>query len=336
MRACVRAQPSILGARLAGALDEAYSALYAGAVYAATVSYGLDVVDIALKVDLDLHPLAALTHCGSLACDVRVGGDVAFFAALHAARQLPLSAMATSAVREGACLRLLLPAQEPVPSCLPAFAHPIVLPWPVAHSDAPHISVLALALPRLGPSLQSVHEQHALEPRTAYSLGARLLTALQAVHARGLVHADVKPDNFLLDQALPEGAAAAAQVIADATVVVIDFGLSLQASAEILQADADAAARASGGLPSEFRRSFYGTARYASRRALRKQPLSPRDGAAALHSARHWLPTDALPRSGERHLHRGGAGRGLSALGHRHCGGRPQLSHSLGAPQGDG
>ncbi|WP_344493623.1 serine/threonine-protein kinase [Streptomyces enissocaesilis] len=65
-----------------------------------------------------------------------------------------------------------------------------------------------------GPSLDDVlRERGLLDPREAASIGARVLEALGAAHAVGVLHRDVKPGNVLLDRA-------------SGRVVLTDFGIA--------------------------------------------------------------------------------------------------------------
>ncbi|MBT2394581.1 serine/threonine-protein kinase [Streptomyces sp. ISL-100] len=65
-----------------------------------------------------------------------------------------------------------------------------------------------------GPSLDDVlRERGLLDPREAASIGARVLEALGAAHAVGVLHRDVKPGNVLLDRD-------------SGRVVLTDFGIA--------------------------------------------------------------------------------------------------------------
>ncbi|MET9514270.1 serine/threonine-protein kinase [Streptomyces sp. NPDC002994] len=65
-----------------------------------------------------------------------------------------------------------------------------------------------------GPSLDDVlSERGLLDPREAASIGARVLEALGAAHAVGVLHRDVKPGNVLLDRT-------------SGRVVLTDFGIA--------------------------------------------------------------------------------------------------------------
>ena len=62
-----------------------------------------------------------------------------------------------------------------------------------------------------------LREEGALEPHRAVALVAQLAAALDAAHARGLVHRDVKPSNAL--------------ITADDSAYLVDFGITKDASA---------------------------------------------------------------------------------------------------------
>jgi len=59
----------------------------------------------------------------------------------------------------------------------------------------------------LGPSLKEFHMHNAF----SFSIGIQIITLLQTIHNKGLVHRDIKPDNFLLGKD-------------DHELYIIDFG----------------------------------------------------------------------------------------------------------------
>jgi serine/threonine protein kinase len=65
------------------------------------------------------------------------------------------------------------------------------------------------------PLSKVIAEQELSLPRVL-SIAGQILRALEAVHARGVIHADVKSDNFLIDERLDGDA-----------VTLIDFGLAM-------------------------------------------------------------------------------------------------------------
>lgn len=72
----------------------------------------------------------------------------------------------------------------------------------------------ALVLDKLGPSLQTLLSRRRagrVHARDALELGTRMAAILRGVHERGVVHCDVKPDNWLVDDA--------------GDVWLVDFGL---------------------------------------------------------------------------------------------------------------
>src|SRR5258708_2265951 len=51
-----------------------------------------------------------------------------------------------------------------------------------------------------GQTLEGILSQRRVKIREAISIGAQVADALDAAHARGIVHRDIKPGNIMLDQ----------------------------------------------------------------------------------------------------------------------------------------
>jgi serine/threonine protein kinase len=95
--------------------------------------------------------------------------------------------------------------------------HPNVIP---IYAAGEHDGVLYIAMRFVpGHDLRTVlHEHQRLEPERAARLVAQVASALDAAHAHGLVHRDVKPANVLMT--------------ADDHVYLTDFGLSKRVAAD--------------------------------------------------------------------------------------------------------
>ncbi|WP_157227353.1 serine/threonine-protein kinase, partial [Nocardia asiatica] len=78
-----------------------------------------------------------------------------------------------------------------------------------------------------GASLRAVlNEQAPLDPQRTIAIVRQVAAALDAAHADGLVHRDIKPDNILLTS--------------DGFAYLVDFGIAQSATAESLTGDGSA------------------------------------------------------------------------------------------------
>lgn len=112
-------------------------------------------------------------------------------ATVHRARDLATGAYVAAKVARGPGCAALVEERHRAP------AHPHVLPvhgWAVTDD----LALLATELVPEGTLQDRLVRDGALDPRVVGRLLTGLLDALAAVHARGLVHADVKPANLLL------------------------------------------------------------------------------------------------------------------------------------------
>lgn len=112
-------------------------------------------------------------------------------ATVHRARDLTTGAYVAAKVARGPGCAALVEERHRAPD------HPHVLPvhgWAVADD----LAVLATELVPEGSLRDRLAREGALPPAQVARLLGQLLDALAAVHARGLVHADVKPANLLL------------------------------------------------------------------------------------------------------------------------------------------
>merc|ERR1719410_382571 len=131
----------------------------------------------------------------------------------------------------------------------------------------------------LGPSISDLYNfcERAFSIQTVAQIAIQIITRLEAIHSRGIVHRDIKPDNFLIG-------------IKDKVNVIhlIDYGLAKRFRSNYHH------------LPQETnpnpKDSMTGTTRYGSLNAHRKRTLSRRDDLESLaYVLIHWLNPRGLP-----------------------------------------
>jgi serine/threonine protein kinase len=143
--------------------------------------------------------------------------------------------------------------------------HPNVIPI-YAAGDADGVLFIAMRFVE-GDDLRTIlREEGVLEPARAVKLIAQIASALDAAHAHGLVHRDVKPANVL--------------VTADDHVYLTDFGISKR-----LAADAD---QTRTGM-------VLGTLDYIAPEQIRHEPIGPWTDVYALGCMSFQLLTGAVP-----------------------------------------
>jgi serine/threonine protein kinase len=143
---------------------------------------------------------------------------------------------------------------------------------------ATHVYVV---LELLGPSISNVRRQtpeHKFSLQTGLRLSLAMLQALAAAHARGIVHGDVKPGNFLFRTASGE-----------LPIVLIDFGLSKWFI------DPDSGKK----YPEADKCGFRGTSRYASVSVHRGHDQCPKDDLVAWLYSTVELVEGRLPWTGQ-------------------------------------
>lgn len=128
---------------------------------------------------------------------------------------------------------------------------------------------LVLELVEGEPLSALLHRIGALPPEQALDVVGQAGVALQAAHAAGVVHRDVKPGNLL--------------VRADGTVKITDFGI----------------ARATGSVPLTRTGTVLGTAHYLSPEQVNGQPATPASDVYALGVVAYECLTGRRPYEGD-------------------------------------
>eukprot|EP00357_Protocruzia_adherens_P027714 CAMPEP_0115034482 /NCGR_PEP_ID=MMETSP0216-20121206/40681_1 /TAXON_ID=223996 /ORGANISM="Protocruzia adherens, Strain Boccale" /LENGTH=364 /DNA_ID=CAMNT_0002413383 /DNA_START=29 /DNA_END=1123 /DNA_ORIENTATION=+ len=132
----------------------------------------------------------------------------------------------------------------------------------------------------LGPSLEDMLQYCSgrMSLKTVIMVAIQMLTRIETVHERGLVHRDIKPDNFLVDK----------KSIEEYHITVIDFGLAKKYYDS----------RTKTHIPFRGNKHLTGTARYASINAHLGYELSRRDDLEALGYVFLYFLLGSLPWQG--------------------------------------
>jgi serine/threonine-protein kinase len=203
--------------------------------------------------------LLALLDAGGMA-EVYRGRDVALDREV-AVKVLP-AALATDA---GYVARFRDEARR-----VAALAHPNIVP--VYHFGEER-GLLFLVMPILKESLRDWMGQESLpHPEDSIRIAAQVAAALEAAHAQGLVHRDVKPENILLD--------------ADGKALLTDFGIAREVAS--LRETGNARTLASTGLP-------VGTPEYMAPEQLRAGDVDQRADIYGLGAVLYELLTGHVP-----------------------------------------
>lgn len=145
-------------------------------------------------------------------------------------------------------------------------------------SDGDH---QALVMDLLGPSLLDLHERcgGAFSLETSVALTEQIISRLEELHSAGLLHRDIKPDNFCMGQEASS---------TERAVYALDFGCAKR------YRDPQSLRH----IPEEQGKRMIGTARYASLRAHLGQQLSRRDDLESVGYLLVWFLKGRLPWQG--------------------------------------
>jgi serine/threonine protein kinase/tetratricopeptide (TPR) repeat protein len=180
-------------------------------------------------------------------------------------------------------LKLLRPDLTPDPSTMQRFKQELLLATRVSHKnilrihdlgDVEGVKFISMAFVDGEDLSHRLRRGGRLEVNQALDIARQLCGALEAAHAEGVLHRDLKPQNVLLD--------------AGGTIYVSDFGL-----AKSLEAGAAAMTRAG---------EFLGTPRYMSPEQVEGRPLDLRSDLYSLGLIFYEMLTGETPFAGDSTL----------------------------------
>lgn len=155
-----------------------------------------------------------------------------------------------------------------------ALSHPHIVP---VYAFGEQRGLLYLVMPVLRESLRDrLDRDRKLPPPEAVALALQVASALEAAHALGLVHRDVKPENILID--------------ADKQALLTDFGIAREVN--FLHRGTGAQTLSATGLP-------VGTPEYMAPEQLRGGGVDQRADIYALGAVLYELLTGAVPHAAD-------------------------------------